>query len=146
MEPSRSGLGCRGLSGRRRPPWASGKLAGDYDLLYAYWEEARRRGREDLVEAAMLSERDFDKLRELVGEGPRSALELVERLAGELEARIDEDVAGAAAAGLGLPLAGEEARRRVARLMASWLVEAGEEWGVLRLRPSWGGSGTGGEG
>jgi hypothetical protein len=126
-----------GSRGGRRPPWASGRLAGDYELLFAYWEEARRRGREDLVEAAMLSEDDFQELRRLVEEGAGSALDLVEKLAARVEERFDPDVAAAAASRLGLPAGGGEARRILARLLASWLVEAGEAWGILRLRSPW---------
>jgi len=129
----------------RRPPWASGVLAGSYEPLFAYWEEARRRGREDLVESAMLGEADFDLLRRLASRGPSTALDLLEELERVFEGRLDEDVARAAAARLGIDAGPGEARRLIARLLASWLLEAGDYWRIIRLRGPRGSSALVGE-
>jgi len=64
--PRRKGQG----PGLRLPPFATGELVNDYEPLYRYWELLRRRGREDLLERAMLTEDDFDFLRRLVRSPP----------------------------------------------------------------------------
>ena len=126
------------MSGSERPPWASGKIVSDYRPLYAYWRLARQRGREDLIEASTLRREDFESLRSIVEGGTGSALELVERLASALEERVDPDVAAEAILeALGVRLEPEEARRRIARILAGWLVEAGEYWRILKLRLPW---------
>lgn len=122
----------------RRPPWASGKMVPDYGPLYAYWRIARSLGREELVEDATLKPEDFDALKRMVEEGVPSALELVERLTKLFEHRVDEKVAERAFEEEGLPIRGLEARRRMASILAGWLIEAGEYWRILRLRFPWG--------
>jgi len=131
------------LQGGERPPWASGKIVQDYRPLYAYWRLARRRGREDLVESAMLRDEDFRELRRLVSGGSSRAVDLVEELAGILEERVDPDVAvDALREVFGVDFDRETARRRIALILAGWLVEAGEEWGILKLRIPWGEGGS----
>jgi hypothetical protein len=128
------------LGSPRRPPWASGKIVPDYGPLYAYWRIARSLGREELVEDATLKPEDFDALRRIVEEGVSNVLELLERLTDLFEPRVDEEVAEKAFEEEGMPFRGVEARRRMASILAGWLVEAGEYWRILRLRLSWGGS------
>jgi len=128
------------LSGPRRPPWASGKIVPDYGPLYAYWRIARSLGREELVEAATLKPEDFEDLKRMVEEGVSNALDLLERLAVKFEARVDEEVAEKAMEDEGMPFRGADARRRIAFILAGWLVEAGEYWRILKLRLPWGGS------
>ncbi|MEB3845075.1 MAG: hypothetical protein LRS48_05290 [Desulfurococcales archaeon] len=116
------------------PPFASGRLAADYSLLREYWRVARERGREDLVERSMLSEELLELLRSEI-HGGESAADVLERLASKLEDRIDESAAVEAARRRGLEsIDGATARRLVARLLAAWLLEAGDYWGHLKLR------------
>ncbi len=117
----------------RRPPFASGKVAGDYEPLFLYWEAARERGREDLIEAATLREEDYKVLQREAGKG--LGLEaLLEALTSYMEERVDPEVAAEAYRRYGVEAGPEDARRLIARLLASWLVEAGEYWGFVRLR------------
>ena len=126
---------------RRLPPFASGEIAGDYTPLFEYWQEARRRGREEAIEKATLTREDFDELRREVEEapGPSRLSDLLDRLKERFRGRVDPGIAAEAMRRAGRPgYTGEEAAEEIARLMAAWLVEAGEEWGLLRLRRPWG--------
>jgi len=116
------------------PPFASGKIASDYSILFEYWRVARERGREDLVESGMLSEDDYKMLVEEAAENPNLE-DLLDALVARLLDRIDPDVAvEAVRRATGARVDADTARRLVARLLASWLVEAGEYWNMVRLR------------
>ena len=118
----------------RMPPFASGRIVADYNPLFRYWEEARRKGREDLLEMAMLREEDYRMLRELV-EGRRMALaDLLDEVRERLLDRIDPDLAAEVLAGTGLSATAPQAREFLASILAGWLVEAGEYWGIIVLR------------
>ncbi|GAB6148540.1 hypothetical protein [Stetteria hydrogenophila] len=121
----------------RRPPFATGSVVESYDFLYAYWEEARESGDEAAVEESMLSREDFDSLQRLVEEGVYSLEELLSTLTERFKARVKPELAARALGRLGLSVGGEEAAHLVARQLAAWLVEAGEHWGILRLRRPW---------
>ena len=120
-----------------KPPFASGVIAGDYAPLFSYWRLARSRGREDLVEASMLKEDDYRFLRELISSGVYNLEELLDVLTRRFEGRVDSSIARDAYKTVGLELDASVAKRRIAWLLAAWLLEAGETWGILRLRPSW---------
>ncbi len=117
-----------------RPPFASGRIAGVYEPLRLYLEVARELGREDLVERAVLSEEDFSWLRQRVSEAGRlRLLDLLDELEERFLERVDPEVAREAFRRYVVELSAGDARRRIARLLASWLVEAGEEWGHVKL-------------
>ena len=117
-----------------RPPFASGRIAGVYEPLRLYLEVARELGREDLVERAVLSEEDFSWLRQRVSQAGRlRLLDLLDELEERFIERVDPEVAREAFRRYGVELSAGDARRRIARLLASWLVEAGEEWGHVKL-------------
>jgi len=116
------------------PPFASGKIASDYSILFEYWRAAREKGREDLVESGMLSEDDYKMLVEEAAKNPRLE-DLLDALVERLLDRIDPDVAvEAVRRATGARVDADTARRLVARLLASWLVEAGEYWNMVKLR------------
>lgn len=124
--------------GRRRlPPFASGSIVEDYETLFIYWERARSRGREDLIEKSTLSNTDFDKLRVIVEEGTMTLEDLLERLTRDMAKRIDPELAVEALSERRISLDAEDARRYLARILAGWLIEAGEYWSILRLRRGW---------
>jgi hypothetical protein len=125
------------VSGEWKPPFASGKVVGSYEPLRRYLAEARRRGREDLVESALIREEDFDLLRRLVAFEGISLEALLSALEERFYDRVDGEVARAAYSSLGLTLDEERARRMIARILAGWLVESGEHWKILKLKPSW---------
>ena len=132
----KSSEGERGgeASSRRMPFFATGEIVGDYGLLYAYWRHAGPRGEESI-----LREEDFQHLRSLLREEGGARLDaLLEKLRVHFRGRVD---AGAAAKAVEeyyrAKLPPEEARDRVAELLAGWLIEAGSRWGLLRIRRSW---------
>ena len=118
---------------RRKPPFASGRIGGDYEPLFLYWEAARSAGREDLVESSMLGEEDYRLVRELAGR-VSSLGELLDILVERMYGRIDPEVAREAYRRYGVEASGEDARLLLARLLAAWLIEAAEYWGYIRLR------------
>jgi hypothetical protein len=117
----------------KKPPFASGELVGDYGPLFEYWKIAREKGREDLVEAAMLSEEDYRMLQETAYRG-EEVLDLIERLTEKILDRIDPEIASEALSGYGVKAPPDEARRFIAKLIAAWLIEAGEYWCFIKLR------------
>ncbi len=124
-------------SGEWKPPFASGRVVGSYEPLKRYLEEARRRGREDLVEKALLNEDDFELLRRLVVVEGVSLESLLSALEERFYDRVDGEVAREAYRSMGLKVDTESAKRMIARILAGWLIESGEEWKILRLRASW---------
>ncbi|HIP65609.1 MAG TPA: hypothetical protein EYH08_03675 [Pyrodictium sp.] len=119
--------------GRKRlPPFATGQIIVDYEPLFRYWEAAPQHVREK----AMLSNDDFKFLRKIVDEGKVGNLEeLMNMLEKRFLDRIDADVARKVLSEYyGVPFDADYARRRLARLLAGWLVEAGTTWKILSLR------------
>jgi len=114
-------------------PFTSGRLVSSFDLLKEYWRVARERGHEDLVEAAMLQEPDYRRVAEaVIEEGGRISLgDLWDKLAKELEDRIDPEVALEAARRAGYNVDAETARSLVAKQLAAWLIEAAEYWNFI---------------
>jgi len=117
---------------KRFPPFATGQIIADYEPLFRYWEAAPQQVREK----AMLSNDDFEFLRRIVDEGKVGNLEeLMNMLEKRFLNRIDADVARRVLSEYyGLPFDADHARRRLARLLAGWLVEAGTTWKILSLR------------
>ena len=117
---------------KRLPPFATGQVVADYEPLFRYWEVAPQRVREK----AMLSNDDFEFLRRVVDEGRVSNLgELMNMLEKRFLGRIDASVACRVLSEYyGVAFDADHARRRLARLLAGWLVEAGITWKILSLR------------
>ncbi len=117
---------------KKLPVFATGRIVGDYGLLFKYWEVAGAK-----AEEAMLRNEDFNHLRRLVeAKGPRLRLsELLDSLTDYFLPRVDPEAARQAYKSYyGIDVDTYTARRQVARLLAGWLVEAGEEWKILSLR------------
>ena len=119
---------------KRRPMFATGEVVGDYEPLYLYWQELGER-----TEDAVLQSRDFNELRRLLGEEGGARLdEVLERLTSYFLPRVDREAARRALEKYyGVKVDAEEAARRIAQILAGWLVEAAGELGMLRLRRSW---------
>ncbi len=113
------------------PPFATGRLVGDYDPLYRYWETLRSRGREDLLERAMLAEEDFDFVRRLVRSTPSmTLLELMDALKVRFRQRVDPGIASEA-----LGTDPDAAIEILTTVLAGWLIEAAESFKEIGLRP-----------
>ncbi|GBF09578.1 hypothetical protein apy_13030 [Aeropyrum pernix] len=124
-------------SGSWRPPFSTGKIVGNYGLLKLYLEVAREKGRRDLVDKALISEDDVDMLRRLSASPGATAEDFVNALEERFVERVDPEVASEALARAGINVDGDTARRMIARILAGWLVEMGEEMKLYRLRRSW---------
>jgi hypothetical protein len=113
------------------PYFATGEVVGDYELLYRYWRYAGRR-----AEEATLRREDFDYLRRLVEDYHVKRLdELLAKLTDYFSPRVDPEAARRAVEDhYKVSIPPEDARRMVARILAGWLVEAGQQWKILRLR------------
>ena len=118
---------------KRRPMFATGEIVGDYEPLYLYWQELGTR-----TEDAVLQSRDFEELRRMLEEGELRLDIVLERLTSYFLPRVDRAAAKRALEKYyGVSVGEEEAARRIAQIMAGWLVEAAGELGILRLRRSW---------
>jgi hypothetical protein len=119
---------------RRRPMFATGEIVGDYEPLYLYWSEAGEK-----AEKAIIQSQDFRELRRIIEEeGVRRLDEVLERLASYFQPRVDAEAARRALTRYyGVEVDPLEAARRIALILAGWLVEAAGELGIYRLRRSW---------
>jgi len=121
-------------SKRRLPLLGNGSIVSDYEPLFRYWEIARRRGREDIVEKSMLSRDDFRFIERLIEEERIILTRLLNILEDYYVLRVDPEIAREAYREVyGVELGGEDARRRIARILAGWLIEAAKQWGKIRL-------------
>ncbi len=128
----------------KKPLLATGEVVGDYEPLLRYWEIAREKSGE-LARRAVLRDEDFRVLERLLREIGVLA-DLLDRLSEYFIERIDPEVARRVYLELyGADLDPMDAARRIARIMAGWLVEAGETTGMLGLRRGWRGGGGGSE-
>jgi len=113
----------------RRPLFATGEVVSDYGLLFAYWQRAGSRAGD-----SVLTNEDFEELRRLALEGVRLDV-MIERLMARFRPRIVVQAAVEAVRDYyGAELPPREAVDHVARLLAGWLIEAGTQWNIIRLR------------
>jgi hypothetical protein len=119
------------------PFFADASIVGDYKPLYKYWELLRRRGRS--VEKAMLNNEDFRFLEEVVNATPGLDVEsLLNMLTNRFLERIDCKLAiEAYREAYNIVLSEDDACKKLARILAGWLIEAGKNTGILRLKYSW---------
>ncbi len=113
--------------------FATGKLVRDYEPLRKYLELVKDT---EWYDKAFLNENDFKRLVELVKSkgGKPSLLEIWKELTEELKDRIEPKAALKALEATGYDVEDEEeARELLAKLLAGWLMEAGDEWHLIRL-------------
>ncbi len=113
------------------PYFATGEIVHDYGLLYKYWRRAGKR-----AEDATLANRDFNYLKSIVEEsGVVRLSELLDNLTEYFLPRVEARAALEAVRDhYGVEVDADTARRMVARILAGWLIEAGKQWRILRLR------------
>lgn len=121
------------MTSKWKPLFASGELVNDYEPLRLYLEEARSRGREDLVEKALLTQDDFTHLLDTM-RVTSNLLDLIEKLKPRFLERIDGEIAREAFKKMGLEVDANFARERIAYIMACWLLEAGKHWKILSFK------------
>lgn len=107
----------------------------NYNPLFYYWKKARGLGREDLIERTLIKEEDLKFLEDLVKNENRISLEmLINEIARAVSDRIDSEIAKEALKAYGIPMDGKEAKVLLARILAGWIIEAGEIRGIIKLR------------
>jgi len=119
------------LMGERKPLLADGSVVGSYEPLFRYWEAAKRRGLEELT----IGSEELKYVEERVRrEGRVSLLQLLSELAERFLPRVDPEAAREAFESLGLRLAPEEARRRIAEILAGWALEAARALSIVEFK------------
>jgi DNA-directed RNA polymerase subunit F len=117
--------------GERKPMLADGSVVGSYEPLFRYWEAAKRRGLEELT----IGSEELKYVEERVRrEGRVSLLQLLSELAERFLPRVDPEAAREAYESLGLRLAPEEARRRIAEILAGWALEAARALSIVEFK------------
>jgi len=119
------------LMGERKPLLADGSVVGSYEPLFRYWEAAKRRGLEELT----IGSEELKYVEERVRrEGRVNLLQLLSELAERFLPRVDPEAAREAFESLGLRLAPEEARRRIAEILAGWALEAARALSIVEFK------------
>jgi DNA-directed RNA polymerase subunit F len=117
--------------GERKPLLADGSVVGSYEPLFRYWEAAKRRGLEELT----IGSEELKYVEERVRrEGRVNLLQLLSELAERFLPRVDPEAAREAFESLGLRLAPEEARRRIAEILAGWALEAARALSIVEFK------------
>ena len=119
------------MMGERKPLLADGSVVGSYEPLFRYWEAAKRRGLEKLT----IGSEELKYVEERVRrEGRVNLLQLLSELAERFLPRVDPEAAREAFESLGLRLAPEEARRRIAEILAGWALEAARALSIVEFK------------
>jgi hypothetical protein len=117
--------------GERKPLLADGSVVGCYEPLFRYWEAGKRRGLEELT----IGSEELKYVEERVRrEGRVNLLQLLSELAERFLPRVDPEAAREAFESLGLRLAPEEARRRIAGILAGWALEAARALSIVEFK------------
>ncbi|RLG76127.1 MAG: hypothetical protein DRO23_01850 [Thermoprotei archaeon] len=122
------------MTKKRKPMLASGAIVSDYEPLFKYWEIAKNVDK-TVAEKATLRSEDFDAALSYVSsKGITSLASLLSYLEDYMADRVDGELAvRALKETYGVTFEIEEAKRRIARILAGWLIEACSLWGTLRL-------------
>jgi len=123
------------IVGKRKPILASGDIVADYEPLFKYWELAKKESRE-LAEKATLRHEDFEYLLKILSKRELiSLMELLEKLETYMLSRVNAALAAKALKEVyNIEYELEDARRKLARILAGWLIEASNIWGDIRLK------------
>ena len=126
--------GLKLMSSKRKPILASGTIVSDYEPLFKYWELAKSRNKK-LAEKATLRSEDFDTVLSYVSsKGVVGLIDLLSYLEEYMLNRVDGQLAVRALKEIyGVMFEVEEAKHRIARILAGWLIEACNLWGTLKL-------------
>ena len=107
--------------GERKPLLADGSIVGSYEPLFRYWEAAKKR----MVEEVAIGGEELEFIERRVRESGRiNLLQLRSEVAERLLPRIDPEAAREAFESLGVRLTPDEARWRIAEILAGWALEA----------------------
>lgn len=115
-----------------RPTFASSKIIKDYEPLRRYLEEVKGT---EWYDKGFISQEDFNKLREVLSKKKKMKLgELWDELTEYFMERVEPKAALKALRDSGYEVKDEEeAKKKLASILAGWLLEAGEEWDFFRF-------------
>jgi len=119
------------------PFFANGSLVGDYKPLRKYWEILRKKGFD--LDNAFLKREDFEYLDRRVKENPGiDVASLINELTQYFMDRIVPEAAvEACREAYGVSFDRDTAVKKIAYIMAGWLIEAGKNTGILSLKSKW---------
>ena len=116
----------------KKPLLADGSVVGDYEPLMKYFEIAKS-VKPDVAEKSYPRSEDFNYVKNYVNtRGKSSLLSLLEDLTVTIIERVDSQIAVEAfKKAYGVELEPEDARRRIAKLIAGWIIEASKNLGYI---------------
>ncbi|PMB77147.1 MAG: hypothetical protein C0177_04000, partial [Fervidicoccus fontis] len=120
---------------KKLPLLASGKLGANYELIFKYWEIAKRESPEKEKDV-VLSTDDLDYAEKLIREKKTrlKVSEIIDELVAKIINRIDSGIALKAYESVyGIKTDPFSARKEVATVVALWILEALENEGKLVL-------------
>lgn len=115
---------------------STGKVVGDYRPIFEYWKAASEAAPEKAA-AIVPTQEDIELVRGYVAASPSgvSVDDLKKLLAREVWGRVDPSLAREALKrAYGIEYTEEEARAKMAEIVAGWVIEAAEFFGVVELR------------
>ncbi len=119
-----------------KPFFATGEIIQDYSLLKKYWELLKKKGED--MEPALLSRKDFDYIKKLIGRRRIKLDEIYDVLVNYFIDRINPETAlNAYREAYGVEIDPETARRKIAEIMAGWLIEASSYLGNIKINIPW---------
>ena len=120
------------MSKDKRPLLSDGSIVSDYSPLLKYIEIARRVS-PDRAEEGMPRSEDFEYVKKYMwSRGGSTLYSLLEALTAIVLARIDPEIARDALREVyGVEFDPEDARERIARILAGWIIEASRILGYI---------------
>ena len=112
-------------------------IVGSYKPLFEYWKLLKERHLS--IDSSLLHPDDFTYVKELVEKYGKVGLQdLINELTTYFLNRINCELAKEAyRRALGIELSKEDACRKLAEILAGWLIEAAKNTGLLRLNIPW---------
>ncbi len=119
------------------PFFGDGTIVGSYKPLFEYWKLLKEKHLS--IDSSLLRPDDFKYVKELVEKHRKIMLQdLISELTKYFLNRIDCDLAKEAyRRALGIELSKEDACKKLAEILAGWLIEAANNTGLLKLSIPW---------
>jgi hypothetical protein len=120
-----------------KPFFADKTIVGDYKPLINYWKKLREMG--ESIDDALLKPQDFKRIGEIIKTRGRISLdELLSILTEYFIKRIKCNVASEVLKELyGVDIDQKYACRKIASILAGWLIEASKNTGLLKINYPW---------
>jgi len=113
------------------PLLATGILVKDYRPLYRYWDEVEKLG----LRKPVIEREDIEFVENLIKkEGIVNLSIIYRKLVDRVENRIKMDIAVKVYRDLGLNIPPILARRKMAEILAGWIIEACDTFNIIKIR------------